>query len=112
MQGTALLSFTRRSHLGLIQEANRTYGYTCFRLWIAKGDCEMVWITISRTSARFFKLLSASGGEISQLVLHEQLRKQRSLVAQGSAGSAPYQLSCYSADNIALLWAPEVSQGL
>lgn len=63
-------------------------------------------------SARFFKLLSASGGEVPQLALHEQLRKHGSLVAQGSAGSMPYQLCGYSADNIALLLAPEVSQGL
>ena len=54
MQGTTLLSLARQGHLGLIQAPNRTDKYMCLGLWIAKGACEMGWITLSRTSLQGF----------------------------------------------------------
>lgn len=53
-------------------------------LWIAKGACEMGWITVSRTSLQGF--LSSSVLMVLQPVLHEQLRKQNSLVGTGACG--------------------------
>lgn len=53
-------------------------------LWIAKGACGMGWITVSRTSLQGF--LSSSVLMVPQPALHEQLRKQNSLVSTGVCG--------------------------
>lgn len=84
MQGTTLLSPHKVGAFGAYTGAKQNW-----QIYVpGTMDCQRcLWNGVDYSfkdlSARFLKLLSTYGGGIPQLALHEQLRKQGSLVGTG-----------------------------